>query len=143
MSRKEKVRALGALASTAETPGPCRILIVDDHPDTARSYSELLSAMGHQCRYTCDAREAMPLAKELNPQLALLDIGLAPDLDGHALAGLLRAQFGNAVTLVAVTAYGRDEDRRRTRKAGFDAHVTKPMDMALLESIVDTACQPD
>jgi CheY-like chemotaxis protein len=121
---------------------PCRILVVDDHPDTARSYGELLSAMGHECQYTTDAHAALPLAKALSPQLALLDIGLAPDLDGHFLAKQLRAEFGSSITLVAVTAYGRDEDRRRTRKAGFDAHVTKPMDIKLLESIVDTACPP-
>ena len=118
---------------------PCRILVVDDHPDTARSFFELLNSMGHQCRYTTDAREALPLAKSLAPQLVLLDIGLSPDLDGHELARRLRAEFGGAVTLVAITAYGRDEDRRRTRKAGFDAHVTKPVDMGLLESIVSSA----
>jgi CheY-like chemotaxis protein len=120
----------------------CRILVVDDHPDTARSFFELLNAMGHQCRFTTDPKEAISVAKALSPQLALLDIGLAPDMDGHELARRLRAEFGAGITLVAITAYGREEDRRRTRKAGFDAHVTKPIDMGLLESIVSTAC-PD
>ena len=121
----------------------CRVLVVDDHPDTARSYGELLSAMGHECKYTTDPRAALPLARVLRPQLVLLDIGLTHDLSGHDVAKLLRAEFGSDITLVAVTAYGRDEDRRRTRKAGFDAHVTKPMDVGLLESIVDTACPQD
>ncbi len=119
----------------------CRILVVDDHPDTARSYFELLNAMGHKCEYTTDPRQAVSIAKSLCPELALLDIGLRPELDGHGLARLLRAEFGARITIVAVTAYGRDEDRRRTRQAGFDAHVTKPIDMGLLESIVDTACR--
>ena len=141
MSRQAQARSLDGAVTQA--PASCRILVVDDHPDTARSYSELLSAMGHQCRYTTNPREAIPLARALNPQLALLDIGLSPDLDGHLLARQLRAEFGSRITLIAVTAYGRDEDRKRTRKAGFDAHVTKPMDMGLLESIVDTACRPD
>ena len=135
-------QATGGLA-TDPAPKACRILIVDDHPDTARSYSELLSVMGHRCEYTSDPGAVMTMARSLSPQLALLDIGLTPDIDGHLLAKLLRHAFGTQITIVAVTAYGRDEDRRRTREAGFDAHVTKPMDMHLLESIVDTACRPD
>jgi CheY-like chemotaxis protein len=122
-----------------ETPTPRRILVVDDHPDTARSYFELLSVMGHECRYITDAREALDVARTLQPHLVLLDIGLRPELDGHRVARLLRDEFGTNMTIVAVTAYGRDEDRLRTRKAGFDAHVTKPIDASLLESIVNTA----
>jgi len=113
-----------------------RILVVDDHPDTARSYCELLTLMGHDCAYRTDAAQAMTAARELQPQVALLDIGLLPNLDGHDIARMLRDEFGNGIYLVAVTAYGRDEDRTRTRKAGFDAHVTKPIDMGMLESIV-------
>src|SRR5690349_16563688 len=118
---------------------PRRILVVDDHPDTARSYYELLTAMGHECRYCTDPREALPLARDLRPDLVLLDIGLLPELDGHDVARALRSEFGMDLTIVAVTAYARDEDRLRTRRAGFDAHVTKPVDMGLLESIVNTA----
>jgi len=118
---------------------PRRILIVDDHPDTARSYCELLTVMGHTCDYRTDAREALDAALSLRPHIALLDIGLLPDLDGHEVARRLRHEFGNGIVIVAITAYGRDEDRRRTRKAGFDAHVTKPVDVGLLESIVNTA----
>jgi DNA-binding response OmpR family regulator len=141
MSRQAIVRAVGDSAANGPIEA-CRVLVVDDHPDTARSYGELLNAMGHECRYTTDPGAALSLAKALRPHLALLDIGLAHDFDGHDLAKLLRAEFGSTITLVAVTAYGRDEDRTRTRKAGFDAHVTKPMDIKLLESIVDTACRP-
>ena len=118
---------------------PRRILIVDDHPDTARSYCELLRVMGHTCDYRTDAREALEAARSLRPHIALLDIGLMPDLDGHEVARRLRREFGNGITLVAITAYGRDEDRLRTRKAGFDAHVTKPVDVKLLESIIASA----
>lgn len=118
---------------------PRRILIVDDHPDTARSYCELLTVMGHTCDYRTDAREALDAARSLRPHIALLDIGLLPDLDGHEVARRLRDEFGSGIVIIAITAYGRDEDRRRTRKAGFDAHVTKPVDVRLLESIVNTA----
>jgi CheY-like chemotaxis protein len=116
-----------------------RILVLDDHPDTARSYCELLTVMGHICEYRTDAREALDAARSLRPHIALLDIGLLPDLDGHAVARILRQEFGASICIIAITAYGRDEDRLRTRKAGFDAHVTKPIDIRLLESIVSTA----
>ena len=123
-----------------DTPGnPRRILVIDDNPDTARSYYELLTVMGHECRFSTDARQAIDLARTLNPHLVILDIGLLPDLDGHTVARQLRDLFGMEIKIVAVTAYGRDEDRKRTRKAGFDAHVTKPMDVGLLESIVNTS----
>jgi CheY-like chemotaxis protein len=118
---------------------PRRILVIDDHLDTARSYYELLTVMGHECQFSTDARQAIDLARTLHPHLVLLDIGLLPDLDGHSVARQLRAVFGREIMIVAVTAYGRDEDRTRTRKAGFDAHVTKPMDTGLLESIVNAA----
>ena len=117
---------------------PRRVLVVDDHLDTARSYCELLTLMGHRCAFTTDARDAMDAARKLRPQLALLDIGLLPEMDGHEVARLLRKEFGHDIVIIAVTAYGRDEDRVRTRRAGFDAHVTKPIDAKLLESIIST-----
>jgi len=95
--------------------------------------------MGHTCDYRTDARDAMDAARALHPDIVLLDIGLLPDLDGHQLARMMRKEFGMDLVIVAITAYGREEDRRRTRKAGFDAHVTKPIDVKLLESIVSTA----
>src|SRR3954462_1322951 len=110
-------------AMDKKTNGLRRILVVDDHPDTARSYYELLSVMGHECEFRTDARTVMDAARAMRPHIVLLDIGLLPDLDGHRIAGLLRDEFGRDLTIVAVTAYGRDEDRLRTRKAGFDAHV--------------------
>jgi len=127
------------VAMPSTLPSPRRILIVDDHPDTARSYCELLTVMGHTCDYRTDARDAMDAARALHPDIVLLDIGLLPDLDGHQLARMMRKEFGMDLVIVAITAYGREEDRRRTRKAGFDAHVTKPIDVKLLESIVSTA----
>lgn len=113
-----------------------RILVVDDHRDTARSFYELLTVMGHHCEFRTDAKQALGAARDLRPHIALIDIGLLPDLDGHQVAKMLRQEFGGNIVLIAVTAYGRDEDRMRTRRAGFDAHVLKPVDAALLESIV-------
>jgi DNA-binding response OmpR family regulator len=95
--------------------------------------------MGHDCEFTTDARVALKAARAFRPHIALLDIGLLPDLDGHEVARMLRNEFGEEIHLVAITAYGRDEDRMRTRKAGFDAHITKPIDAGMLESIVQHA----
>src|SRR3954471_12170639 len=106
-----------------------RILVVDDHPDTARSYCELLTSMGQQCEFTTDPWQALKLARSFRPEIVLTDIGLLPELDGHDLAKMLRQEFGTSMVIVAITAYGRDEDRLHTRKAGFDAHVTKPIDI--------------
>jgi CheY-like chemotaxis protein len=114
-----------------------RVLVVDDNADTARSFFELLVVMGHRCEYKTDPREVMDAARIFRPDLVLLDIGM-PDIDGHHIARLLRAEFGVDLRIVAITAYGRDEDRQRTRKAGFDAHVTKPVDIPILESILTT-----
>jgi CheY-like chemotaxis protein len=116
-----------------------RVFVVEDRLDTAQSFCELLSLMGHECQFVTDAREAVDAARKFRPHIALVDIGLLPGLDGHQIAQMLRQEFGNAITLVAITAYGRDEDRARTRKAGFDAHVTKPVDSGLLETIVQQA----
>jgi len=115
---------------------PRRVLVVDDQLDVAQSFCELLKVMGHESQFVTDAREAVDAARKFRPHIALVDIGLLPGLDGHQIAQMLRQEFGEAITLVAITAYGRDEDRLRTRKAGFDAHVTKPVDSGLLESIV-------
>jgi CheY-like chemotaxis protein len=116
---------------------PRRVLVVDDNEDTARSFFELLVVMGHQCEFRTEPKEVLDTARAFRPDLVLLDIGM-PDIDGHQLARLLRNEFGAELRIVAVTAYGRDEDRQRTRKAGFDAHVTKPVDIPILESILST-----
>jgi CheY-like chemotaxis protein len=114
-----------------------RVLVIDDDEDTARSFFELLRVMGHHCEFKTDPKEVMDTARAFRPDLVLLDIGM-PDVDGHQVARLLRREFGAELRIVAITAYGRDEDRQRTRKAGFDAHVTKPVDVPILESILST-----
>jgi CheY-like chemotaxis protein len=116
---------------------PRRVLVVDDNEDTARSFFELLVVMGHQCEFRTEPKQVLDTARAFRPDLVLLDIGM-PDVDGHHVARLLRREFGAELRIVAVTAYGRDEDRQRTRKAGFDAHVTKPVDIPILESILST-----
>ena len=117
-----------------------RVLVVDDLLDAAESLARLLNVLGHEAQYVTDPLQALEVAKRMQPDLVFLDIGM-PQLDGYTLARMLRAQFGfEGLRLVALTAWGRNEDRIASRQAGFDAHVLKPADPSMLESIVRTVC---
>ncbi|MBC7603536.1 MAG: PAS domain-containing protein [Ramlibacter sp.] len=106
-----------------------RILVVDDNPDAADSMAKLLELSGHVVRIACDGLQAVEAAAHWTPDVVLLDIGL-PKLDGYEAARRIRAQRngGDGVMLIATTGWGQDDDRRRSREAGFDAHLTKPVD---------------
>jgi CheY-like chemotaxis protein len=96
----------------------------------------LLSMEGHQTRAVNTARAALLAVPDFKPEVVLLDIGL-PEMDGYELARRLRRHPATAhATLVAVTGYGQDQDRRNSAQAGFDHHLVKPVDMAALEKIV-------
>src|SRR5688572_13375802 len=111
-----------------------RILVVDDSLDAAQSFALLLATMGHQAEFITDPRVALETARRLRPEIVFLDIGM-PEIDGYQVARRLRAVFGAEMRIVAVTAYGEDEHRKGTREAGFDAHVLKPVDIEIVESI--------
>lgn len=111
-----------------------RILIVDDNVDTAESLGMLLGLEGHVVRVAHDGPSALRAAEEFRPEVVLLDIGL-PRMDGYQVARHLRERPETATAaLVALTGYGQDEDRRRTRDAGFDAHLLKPVDLDALRA---------
>jgi CheY-like chemotaxis protein len=119
------------LPSTAQ-----RILIVDDNEDGAEMLAMALANRGHDCRVALDAQTALVVAVEFRPDVAFLDIGL-PVMDGCELAAHLRRIPGLAsLQLVAVTGYGQASDRERTRVAGFDHHLVKPVDLATVEATV-------
>ncbi len=104
------------------------VLIVDDNADAARMLAMYLQAMGHEVRTAFDGHSALALARQRFPRVMLLDIGL-PDMDGYALVRSLRALPGACDALyIALTGYGQPEDRERSRDAGFDEHLTKPVD---------------
>jgi len=108
---------------------PCRVMVVDDNADAAETLRMLLALAGHDVRVATSGAEALPLAVHFHPELALLDIGM-PGMSGHELAAKLRGMPGLAgTTLVALTGWGREEDRQRSREAGFDHHLTKPVDI--------------
>src|SRR5690606_17670448 len=113
-----------------ETPSSRRILIVDDNDDAAASLALLLSHAGHDVRDVRDAGSALEAARSFVPDVVLLDIGL-PDVDGWELARLLRAErCADELKLIAISGYGQRADRRRSRDAGIDHHLTKPVDYA-------------
>jgi PAS domain S-box-containing protein len=128
-----------ALASTpAETSGR-RVLIVDDNADVVEVMGELLRVSGYQVAVAHDAPEALRLAGRFEPEVAVLDIGL-PVMDGYELARRLR--LGNpGLRLVAVTGYGQAEDRERSRAAGFQEHLVKPIDTDVLLAAVAAKAQ--
>jgi len=111
-----------------------RVLVVDDNQDAAASLAEILRLDGHQVEAVYGAQQAFAAIANFNPDVILLDIGL-PDIDGYQVARRIRAS-GSIVRLVALTGYGQAEDVQRTRAAGFDAHLVKPVDFVALERVV-------
>ena len=113
-----------------------RILVVDDNVDSAESMAMMLELSGHDVATAHDGLAAVELAKEFQPHVALLDLGM-PKLDGYEAARSIRQQsWGQKMKLVALTGWGQQEDKRRSREAGFDAHLVKPIDFGALEELV-------
>ena len=118
------------------TSGRKRILVVDDNVDCAESLTVLLGLTGNETRTAYDGLEALEEAASFRPDVILLDIGL-PELNGYDVARKIREQsWGEKMTLVALTGWGQDEDRRRSKEAGFNHHLTKPVDLAALKKLL-------
>lgn len=114
-----------------------RVLIVDDNTDAAELLAELLEHVGYRTAVAADGPSGLSLASEYKPEIALMDIGL-PIMDGYELARRFRAEASlSATLLVAVTGFGASSDRARAKAAGFDAHMTKPVDATELLSVLD------
>ena len=127
--------AVGADASRT-TRAPRRVLVVEDNADAAESMRMLLEAIGHEVSVVCDGALALEEARRTRPDVILLDIGL-PGMDGYQLAAALRAMpETSGAHLVAVSGYGQDKDRMRSREAGFDLHLVKPVDPARLSDAI-------
>lgn len=113
-----------------------RVLVVDDNRDSAESMSMLLRAWGHEVNVALQGEEALTLAQTTRPEFVLLDIGL-PGMDGYEVARRLRAlEVDPRPVLVAMTGYGRAEDRRESKTAGFDYHLVKPVDPDALAALI-------
>src|SRR5207248_661819 len=114
----------------------CRILVVDDLRDAADSMAMMLRVMGHDTRTAYDGLEAVQTAAAFQPNVVLLDIGL-PKMNGYEAARRIRSEpWGGKVALVALTGWGQEEDKRRSLEAGFDHHLTKPVEAAALEKLL-------
>jgi len=113
-----------------------RVLIADDNKDAADSLAMLLEIDGHEVRVAHGGHAALALAQAFRPEVALLDIGM-PELNGHEVAAALRKEpWGKAIKLVALTGWGQDSDRQQALEAGFDHHLTKPIDPDQLEALI-------
>ncbi len=122
----------------ATPPGPL-IMIVDDNRDAANSLAEILRLMDCQVKVAYDGPAALELVRKQLPQVLVLDIGM-PDMNGYEVLAALRAMPGGGqVTVAALTGYGTDEDKSRALTAGFDAHLTKPLDFAALQDFLQSA----
>ena len=118
------------------TQGPTRILIIEDNRDAADSLELLLRVLGHEVRVAYTGPDGVELAGNWLPEVVLSDIGL-PGLDGYGVARALRLNPATArVRLIAVTGYGSETDRRLALEAGFDHHLTKPVDHEVLLSLI-------
>jgi CheY-like chemotaxis protein len=117
-------------------PPVLRVLCVDDHPDTADSLGVLLELVGYEAKVCYDGASALALAEEFRPDACILDLTM-PGIDGVEVGRRLRERpWARNLPLVAVTALGNDEARRRTTEAGFDLHLTKPVDPDRLANIL-------
>ena len=116
-----------------------RVLVVEDNRDTAESLRRLLGLCGFQVSVAHNAGDGLSAASRLRPHIVLCDIGL-PDADGYAVASMLRqAPDTSCARLIAVTAHGEPQDRRRALAAGFDVHMVKPVDPKALLGELATA----
>ena len=119
----------------------CRILVIDDAPETAKSLSLRLATMGHEATSVADPWHALEAALAFQPGVVLLDIGM-PRIDGYELCWVLREVLGPPrVQIVALTAGSPTTDRAYWRAAGFDAHLVKPIDAASLQAIIEELLQ--
>ncbi|HKB01381.1 MAG TPA: response regulator, partial [Gemmataceae bacterium] len=113
-----------------------RVLVVDDNVDAADSAAILLQLWGHEVETVYDGLGVLQAVRDFRPDVILLDIGL-PGMTGYEVAQQLRAQPGlESVVLAAMTGYGQDDDRRRSREAGFNHHLTKPLDPERLHALI-------
>ena len=128
--------ASGADGTAAAVAAGRRVMIADDNKDAADALGMLLQLAGHDVRVAHGGRAALAIAQTFRPEVALMDIGM-PDMDGYEVAKKLRQQpWGGGIRLIALTGWGGEEDQRRALDAGFDQHMTKPVDPAWVESLL-------
>jgi PAS domain S-box-containing protein len=126
-------RADGPIASGRSL----RVLVIEDHQDSAESLRMLLRLYGHRVEIARTGLDGVEAARAFRPDVVLCDIGLPGGMDGYAVARALRSDSNQAAVLIALSGYGQDDDRRQSRQAGFDRHLTKPVDPVVLKQLID------
>ncbi|MES2283156.1 MAG: PAS domain S-box protein [Pseudomonadota bacterium] len=130
---------VGGMNDAPDTAAGPMIMIVDDNRDAANSLAEIMRLMDCQVKVAHDGPSALELVRGQLPQIMFLDIGM-PGMNGYeVLAGLRAMPGGDRITVAALTGYGTDEDKSRAAAAGFDAHLTKPLDFAALQDFLNSA----
>ena len=128
--------AVTSQVSGIEGSGTRRILVVEDNPDAAATLRDFLELSGHEVETAASGTDGVRAARRFHPEVVLCDLGL-PGMDGFEVAAQLRRDpETSSARLIAVTGYGRDEDRRRSKDAGFDLHLTKPVDPLQLRQLL-------
>jgi CheY-like chemotaxis protein len=131
LPRRERVR--DAAPSTGDGS---HVLVADDNRDSADSMAMMLELLGYRTTVVYDGDEALQAAAALRPRIAVLDIGM-PRVNGHEVARRLRSEpWGERMVLIALSGWGRDDDRRKTAAAGFDHHLVKPLDLHELATLL-------
>jgi two-component system CheB/CheR fusion protein len=130
------VQSPEAESNGAPHPSPLNIVVIEDSADVADTLATLLEAMGHQVAVASSGQSGLELVGEKRPDLVLCDLGL-PEMDGvEVCRRIRRLAIGPQPVVVALTGWGRDDDRQRTREAGFDHHLVKPVAPEKLESVL-------
>lgn len=126
-------------STSDETPvanRPLRVLIVDDNRSAAEMLSKLITMLGHEVQSADNGQEAIALASDFLPDIVLMDLGM-PGMDGYEATQIIRGyEWGKKVKIIALTGWGKDEDRQRTKEAGFDGHQVKPLELTNLQKML-------
>jgi CheY-like chemotaxis protein len=112
-----------------------RVLVADDNVDSAAMLTAVLHSAGHDVRTTHDGIATLEAVASFRPEIAILDIGM-PRMNGYEVARKIRSHLDPGLVLIAVTGWGQQEDKRRAIEAGFDHHLTKPVDLATLQELL-------
>jgi CheY-like chemotaxis protein len=128
--------------SVSVNPAARKILLVDDNEDARVLLADMLVAIGHAVHGAADGYEALDVLADFHPDVAILDIGL-PGMDGYELAARIRQRSQHDIQLIALSGYGLPNDIARSERAGFDAHLVKPVDIDRLVEVIGARRAPD
>jgi CheY-like chemotaxis protein len=143
-AREATAEAQAAPGGEGPQPSPParRVLVVDDNRDSADSLASLLELSGNEVRIAYEGASALVVAREYRPEVIPLDIGM-PGMSGHEVARRLRAQaVTRGALLLAMTGWGQASDRKRSKEAGFDHHLVKPLDLDALDALLTREAPP-